>query len=511
MKYKIMLIDDRLNERRAAYDLIFSTPDFEIVYIDSSASLREIAKTTPVDGYIVDALLDTGDWMDVGTASRLFDGILRTQPRPAPVFLVSNFWGDKKIIDMLNEINRQKNVKIVRYFAFQDFEQALKECKAATTSDSICASGIVTAIRSKIIDDLSIWHEFSSFRPGKNQPIRILLLSDLQYGDKHTSDSAAFDEQWVGKALNRDKLMPDLIVIAGDIAYTGAPGEYQAATVMIEKLAGFMWGRDQLAARRDRILVVPGNHDINLRLAACDQFDWSRDGHNWRAKEAALMKATPQMGDVYSCHQDFALEPFRQFARTLTGSRAWEEGGSQSRLDRRFEHCGIRFFLLNSVYDLTIDKPTKASLDEVALSLITDSLSVSDEPDQFFNMAISHHGIQSGHTTSIQIDNWKEHGKQYFIGQNIRLWMFGHYHENSAYQITEKPFEKPPHLGVIQAATLKIRPGESDSRGFSLVQLNRINGRVTAVDEYFYKLDRHGVSQDKPNPKRIYNYTPKSD
>lgn len=503
-KYKLMIIDDYLVERKNAYCHIFSEENFEPIFVESCAMLREIAQKTPVDGYVVDAILDTGDWAHIGTAAKLFAEILSAPPRPGPVFMISHFWGKPEVTEILTEINKRKNVEVVRYLAFQEFEQALEESQKSLNHDeNAIQSAKTAALRSKVLDDLSIWHEFSSFRPDSDDSIRILLLADLQYGDIHTSKSAKFDEHWVGKALRRDGLMPDIIVLAGDIAFTGAPHEYQIAKSKIEDLMRFMWTKDQLNIKRERIILVPGNHDVNLRFAACDGWNWERDNKKWAKKEVSN-QPVPTEGEVYSCHQDFALEPFRQFARDLTGSRAWDEGRSQCRVDRRFERCGIRFFLFNSITELNIEKPTKAKFDEAALRKITEGLGVDDKPDDVFSMAVSHHGVQSGQS-SVQIENWNEVGKQYFNEHKIRLWMFGHYHENSAYPLKEKPFNKTPHLAIVQAATLKICPEEGDDRGFSLIELHRRDGQVTAVDEYFYRLDKNGVAQDKPSASRIFD------
>jgi hypothetical protein len=501
-KYKLMIIDDCLVERKNAYRHIFSEDNFELILVGSSAELREIVQKTPVDGYVVDAILDTGDWSHIGTAAKLFAEILNAPPRPAPVFLISHFWGNSQVIDILTEINKRKNVEVIRYLAFQEFEQAEESQKSLNHDENCIQSAKTTALRSKILDDLSIWHEFSSFRPKPDDSIRILLLADLQYGDTHTSKAAKFDEQWVGRALHRDGLMPDIIVFAGDIAFTGAPHEYQIAKSKIEDLVKFMWSKDQLNIKRERIILVPGNHDVNLRFAACDGWNWERDNKKWAAKGASN-PSVPTEGEVYSCHQDFALEPFRQFARALTGSRAWDEGRSQCRVDRRFEHCGIRFFLFNSITELNIEEPTKAKFDEAALSKITEGLGVDDKPDDVFSMAVSHHGVQSGQS-SVQIENWNTVGKQYFNEHKIRLWMFGHYHANLPYKYSEKPFNKSP-LAIVQAATLKIYPEDGDDRGFSLIELHRRNGQVSAIDEYFYKLDKDGVSQDKPKANRIFD------
>ncbi len=499
--YKLMIIDDELRDRKGHYDNIFKSTDFDIQYIGKLSELTEDIKNTPVDGYVVDAILDKGDWGGVGNASKLFRNILNKTPRRAPVFLVSGQWHEPSLTEILTEINQnQNNVDVVRFLAFQEFEQAAKKDPEESAEEVTRREAIENALRSKIQSDLSIWHEYSDFNPGLNDPIRILLLADLQYGDEHTSKYAVFDEQWVGKALNRCNLMPDIIVIAGDVSWKGEPSEYRQAREKIEGMIRFMFGDDRLDSLRERILLVPGNHDVNLRIAACEGYNWERDEKKWNERNGEENSDSgDQMNEPIVDYRGLALEPFRQFAHSLTGSRVWGETKPKCRVDRRFEHCGLRFFLFNSISHLTVNSPTHAQLDDRALQRITSELGVQDDPEDYFNFAISHHGIRAGEAV-VQIDNWAEVGKQYFKELNIHIWMFGHYHKNSTYPISEAPFNKPHHLNVVQAATLKIRPGEGDTRGFSVIELMRENGKVDSVEHHFWGITDNGVGEKETSP-----------
>ncbi|MBD8737609.1 metallophosphoesterase family protein [Sphingomonas sp. CFBP 13706] len=52
---------------------------------------------------------------------------------------------------------------------------------------------------------------------------------------------------------------PDFVVASGDIANSGQPAEYEAATAFFDKLLSIL----ELA--KDRLIVVPGNHDIDRK------------------------------------------------------------------------------------------------------------------------------------------------------------------------------------------------------------------------------------------------------
>jgi 3',5'-cyclic AMP phosphodiesterase CpdA len=50
------------------------------------------------------------------------------------------------------------------------------------------------------------------------------------------------------------------ILVSGDVAFAGAPEEYEAAYRWLIELA------DACGCPHDRIFVVPGNHDVNRRV-----------------------------------------------------------------------------------------------------------------------------------------------------------------------------------------------------------------------------------------------------
>lgn len=78
-------------------------------------------------------------------------------------------------------------------------------------------------------------------------------------------------------------------------------------------------------------------------------------------------------------------------------------------VDRRFTHCGIRFFILNSVAGLSSSRPDYAAFSESALRSINRSL-VGDDPDSTFSIAVSHHGLRpDGAVNTVKgVDEWPD-------------------------------------------------------------------------------------------------------
>jgi predicted MPP superfamily phosphohydrolase len=93
-------------------------------------------------------------------------------------------------------------------------------------------------------------------------------LTWLHLSDLHFRASQAHNSNVVLKALLRDireriqkdGLHPDFLAVTGDIAFSGQPAEYALARAFLD---------DLLAATdlpRERLFLVPGNHDVNRSL-----------------------------------------------------------------------------------------------------------------------------------------------------------------------------------------------------------------------------------------------------
>lgn len=90
-----------------------------------------------------------------------------------------------------------------------------------------------------------------------------LHLSDLQF-----STSRTYDTNVVLRTLLRDivkrlewySLQPDLIVVTGDIAFSGKPVEYALAQQFFDELL------ETTSLSKARLFLVPGNHDVDREL-----------------------------------------------------------------------------------------------------------------------------------------------------------------------------------------------------------------------------------------------------
>lgn len=92
-----------------------------------------------------------------------------------------------------------------------------------------------------------------------------LHVSDLHFG--HGDANYRFDQRGVtnGIVSNAEQMTkrlgpPDLLFVTGDIAFSGQPDQYGQAKEWLTRLRAAVGGSP-------RLLLVPGNHDVDRKLA----------------------------------------------------------------------------------------------------------------------------------------------------------------------------------------------------------------------------------------------------
>lgn len=121
-----------------------------------------------------------------------------------------------------------------------------------------------------------------------------LHISDIHFHPKtEWRDSAARDallEYLKGIYGRNESLRPDLIFCTGDIAFgqiDSSPlvDQYEQAKGFFESLL-VVCGRNGLPLRKERLFVVPGNHDINRKSINSDAqatlINWAKEPRDHR-------------------------------------------------------------------------------------------------------------------------------------------------------------------------------------------------------------------------------------
>ena len=89
-----------------------------------------------------------------------------------------------------------------------------------------------------------------------------LHLSDLHLKESIASPDRDRFAQMLGSIADtryREMINPDVIFFTGDIAFSALPKQYEQATGYFDRILDACG----LTGRRDRLLIVPGNHDVD--------------------------------------------------------------------------------------------------------------------------------------------------------------------------------------------------------------------------------------------------------
>jgi 3',5'-cyclic AMP phosphodiesterase CpdA len=159
---------------------------------------------------------------------------------------------------------KEDQIKIVRRMWIDEVKPSAKSLGGATSSPSrkeTAASAAKPRDPSPIADDDA-------------QPITLLHVSDMQFGRYHRfgrlgayDPDASFDTllQRLTDDLDGLKqdhnLIPQIVVASGDLAEWGLPGEFEQAREFLDRVA------QHLELGHERIIIVPGNHDINRKAS----------------------------------------------------------------------------------------------------------------------------------------------------------------------------------------------------------------------------------------------------
>jgi len=177
----------------------------------------------------------------------------------------------------------------------------------------------------------------------------VIHLSDLQFGKNHRfKDTADFIRKLVSdirKMSQEHHFRPLFIVLSGDISETGCADEFNEALIVITELAS------KLNIDRKKILCIPGNHDVNWKLAIKSKI---------LKKVMSILKTTLRIDFGMLCKKlgsdQLKFHPYNNFVKTLTN---YQENQSEDCYIRIIEKIPINnsedqaaleleFLLLNS-------------------------------------------------------------------------------------------------------------------------------------------------------------------
>lgn len=404
-------------------------------------------------------------------------GVIR---RRCPVVLVSRKWDKDMTHRQVSQfMASRRDAQIIQTMTLNDLEGHGWEERVAMVQERLRLA-------------FAHYQSRGQLDPGTDESLFILHISDPQYGDPETDEWAFLTEIDIAKKVRVQLGTQHLhfLAITGGISYSGKPEEYRVASEKLRCLLEHLWpvAEDRL----QRVLLVPGNHDVNLKLTAADHIDLHVQEKRIECP-AGLPSASQGQHGVYG------LAPFRDFAHQLTTDLRWRDSTDLCWVNDSFRHAAVRFYVLNSASAIHCGNPSVARIPSEALDRIADQV----WDDRSFGIAISHHGPRGAADPDnvAYLDDWPKVST--FIRINgIRLLLHRHGHKWLArWQPLGAPglsISMPTTTAThgsdvirVMAPTTHVRGKKrpaNERRGFNVIELIRSDGQVNAVTVSSYIL-----------------------
>ena len=527
-KYKIMIIDDQIEERveyladfftnaplnqnkKLAEDLREEykrriTVEFEVVYPNRYEILDEYVRDHKVDAYFLDVYLEINSKWTLGGA---LSAIYKHNPK-APIFMYSTDWKDKDVLQTVTEAFREHfQGKTASYFYdINDIHRIVKDFREAVDLEQI------EEIRNerKFIKNMMMkaYGKTEKEPFSKNGDIAILHISDIQYGDKNTTKYNM--NLWAEvvaqcKGLKKENIISgiDLLAITGDISMHGKSEELKAVKKDLEeKLLKKLWSKEfESKEYQERIIVVPGNHDYDLNFCTMDYLI-SENGSGEDDRKIDFDKASASLEThnrkKLNDYHAMGLTAYKDFAYHITGNPVYYQKKHLNYVENKYTSWNLRFICLNTCDGIIADKTNGVRIDNDELDEIVND----NYDDGCYTIVLSHH-------TPLLVPELKDEEKEDFQKNcstlkntcKVGLWLGGHSHvqrekvtkttrqtvkiyEASTLSLQEEWDDEPNYeVQTIDGRTIKSR------RGFQIIILKN-DGKGS----YKPKLIRYGFDEE---------------
>ncbi len=271
---------------------------------------------------------------------------------------------------------------------------SLLETWMRTGQDYSLARDAIPAIQQKC------WYYSHNLHTRKDKSMSILHLSDLHFTTAKRADLWFSQLQLdLTKELNCEQL--DAIVISGDVGTLSTGNEYAEAERFFKKLT------QRFGVGPNRVVIVPGNHDVNYKLVA----GASSAGPRPSAQPDPNL---PRRG----------LDHFARFYHAITGTSYSMTPSKQVTL-RHIPELGVVFLGLNSAWQ--IDKSNEDGSDICVEALGLALSAMSEKRDQYkecLKIGVWHHPVTIASDGYIKEDGFLE----LLALEGFRLVLHGHIH-----------------------------------------------------------------------------------
>lgn len=481
--WRILVIDDEASAdptkalaRTGDYSLLceekIAGESLEVVFAESLADATAKIERDQFHLAIIDVVLQT--WGDRNGEG--FEKLLLSAQAKMSVAVVSSQWDISSIGLLRRTLENHPNCDVRLLLRWQDL--ADKQTRAV----------IAFQLQNQIYRDQN---HLSLQRDGAN-PLRILHISDLHFGaSKQTLPN--LDRRRFSTIVKRHwKEGPDFLAVTGDIANTGHPDDYALAFEWFSWLAEqFEW---ELPTRR--ILIVPGNHDVNIPIAA---------GRKVAVKdETVTFDGTVDVSKLGLAR--YATTPFQDFAQRISGMDVWGVRPFGHWVETAYRHYGVMFSGLNSCGDIDGEGWPKRQIDKDQLKLVEREIVkavTSSKGKQLLSVVLAHHSPLNYANIEQPIENahdMEEHLIKIDCPDDAQrpplLVLHGHAHKR-------KVFAYDGGALIVSAPTPSPRAGRAsdNARGFTMIELAKDQGHVSQAKVFSYIFDNEDWLD---TPEEIY-------
>jgi Icc-related predicted phosphoesterase len=472
--YKILVIDDQWVTRKPSYEILFKNSDgFELEFLQNG--LKELSKIDngKIDCIVLDLSLD----YEGTNAKENFRLVLNKIKNKKPVILVSRkFTENAEWVKLPSEYG----VKVIDYFGWNEkFTPAGKSIE-----DNLIEATII-----RIKNSLDDYYNRSKMRKGLNESINILLLSDLQFGDPNFSDDTLLSEYNLSRYLIKNKIYPDLVFVAGDISFSASPMQFKQAEKWLKNLCDQLFVDIQNV--HERIILVPGNHDVNLTLSTADYYRYDFKGID---EEKYLIPRKDNLNE----YKTFGLYPFCDFAYKLTKDSKWiHKYNNLCWSNERFYNWGLRIMQLNTVSEMYYRKPRWFEINEDSIHTIVKNVD-ANSIDEVYTVFLAHNGPDDlGY--NLANNNDKRVLNLFSLINNVgaNLYLHGHRHKSSKKYKKEYAGNYTNEIDYSMCGTINVNidRGPDTRRSFNLVELERENGKVINSNIRIFEIEDQEITE----------------
>lgn len=478
--FRAVIVDDDPN-RNSTYQEVL-THRYDITIINDVETLTR-QKIMQYDLLVIDICLSK----DVENLTAF--KIIEEYDLSLPTVVVSSEWVDQngQPNEFILQVPRFKN--IIKVIGWNDFNKGNNKAIAGEIYYEFC--------------------KYKNYYLGNDaDKCQILHISDIQFGGK-ASQLSCNDNERIADYLKENDINPDLLVITGDIADKGKKQEFEKARVWIEQLACKIWNarNGKLSqSERERIILVPGNHDYDLSVNASELYEFKF--------AQSQMDAFQKKDNVDSYeNQKLGFYNFIEFARKLTGDNAWNDYMEKPlHVITKFVNLGIQFFSINSVFNISNRNCENrfdgfycdlSSIDENLLKCndrvhgsVCNVLITHNAPSNFKNE------YSNGITTWSRIQTLIE-------GYKFNVCLYGHTHDSvKAYRLNDNGGSYCKKMICIAAPSVRLNAAsrtEDANRGFNVIECRRTEGVVTSIYPRYFELKKATIVETTESDDEPFN------